>query len=378
MKKLIILAFLVVSCGVMYTQNVVHIVRLNTDSVLKDMRFFCADVVDARVNKGDVIGHVYVGGAEATARFESGFTEHLKGALTKILPPEKDKLGLVLIIRDLQISEKQGAMTKLGFCRVEIEFAKRVDTLLYSLGIFDAHIFEKGSSITSGHESRILEGLEECCRKLDETNWENTEDIIIEDINHKLVYDYKSIPPKRVYMSFAQMLIGKPLEVEKLEIKQINQSKKNPVYGLKINNLDAPRDAIFVSDSENIYIRFSKFNFKKSTLVGKYIYFRGKFQPATNSEVDIAVAIGAAYVMAAVITGILTDVAVVSVGGESANEPPINGLVLDTETGQLKGLTDYFIVNITKQYPEIFKEYRASKRNLEAKENVIKQLNSKF
>lgn len=376
MKKLVLFIVLIISSWVVYAQNVVHIIRLNPDSALKNIRFSFSEVLDARTNKCDEIGCVYVGNANATARFESEFIYHLKTTLAKMLPQEEGKLGLVIIIRDLEISEKIEYSGKLGFCRVEIEFAKRVDMMLYSLGIFDAHIIANGADITSGHEKRILLALEECFRKLDETNWENSKEFIIEDIHHKLVYDYKSIPPKGAYLSFNQMIRGTPLDTVTLNIRQYNTSQKNPVYAIKSNKTDLPKKVQFVSDGENIYLHFSKYEFAKSTLVGKYIYFRGKFQPTSNSEIDLAT--GAAYVAAGIITGILTGIVIVSNGGSTGSNVPINGLVLDTETGQLKGLTDYYIVSITKLYPEILKEYRASKRNLEAKENVIKKLNAKF
>ena len=373
MKKLVLVVFLMIE-SIVYAQNVVHIIRLNPDSALKSIRFSCLEVLDARTNKENI--GVGIGKANAIAQFEGSFIEHLKTTLAKILPQEEGKLGLIVIIRDLEISEKTEGTSNQGFCRVEIEFAKKVDTLLHSLGIFDAHIVSKGSDITSSHDKRILLGLEECFRKLDETNWENAKEFIIEDINHQWVYDYKSIPPKGVYLSYQQMVRRTPLDSVELKIKQLNDSKKNPVYNVKINKTDNPKQIQFVSDGESIYIRSNRYQFIKSTLLGKYIYFRGKFQTRSNSEIDLAT--GAAYVMAGVITGILAGIVIVPTGGESGSNTPINGLVIETETGQLKGLTDFYIVNITKPFPEILKEYRASKRNLEAKENVIKQLNSKF
>jgi hypothetical protein len=374
MKKLALFIVLIISSWVGYSQNVVHIIRLNPDSALRDIRFSCLEVLDARTNKENI--GFPIGNANAVAQFEGSFVGHLKSTFDKILPQEEGKLGLIVIIRDLEISEKTEGTSNQGFCRVEIEFAKKVDTLLHSLGIFDAHIVSKGSDITSSHDKRILLGLEECFRKLDETNWENAKKFIIEDIDHQWVYDYKNIPPKGVYLSYQQMVRRTPLDSVELKIKQLNDSKKNPVYNVKINKTDNPKQIQFVSDGESIYIRSNRYQFIKSTLLGKYIYFRGKFQTRSNSEIDLAT--GAAYVMAGVITGILTGIVIVPIGDSTGSNTPINGLVIETETGQLKGLTDFYIVNITKPFPEILKEYRASKRNLEAKENVIKQLNSKF
>lgn len=362
MKKLALFIVLIISSWVVYAQNVVHVIRLNPDSALKNIRFSCLEVLDARTNKEN-IGSA-IGNANAVAQIEGDFTGHLKTTLDKMLPQEEGKLGLIVIFRDIEISEKTESSSKLGLCKIEIEFAKRVDTTLYSLGVFDAHIIGKGADVTKSHESRIILGLEECFRKLDETNWENAKEFIIEDIHHKLVYDYKRIPPKGAYPSFEQMVRGTPLDNAELKIKQVNQSDKNPAYNVKVNKTDNPQHIRFVSDGENVYIRTNKYHFVKSRFHGKYIYFQGSLPSSIDPNM------GVSFYFA---TGLL-GAALVSAGSSSS----MSGIVLETETGNIKGVTDYYIVNVTKPFPEILKEYRASKRNLEAKENVIKQLNSKF
>ncbi|MCB9175022.1 MAG: hypothetical protein H6589_10475 [Flavobacteriales bacterium] len=374
MRKHILLFLLIIGSISIHAQDVIHFIRLNPDSALNNIRFSCLDVLDARTNTENIGNSI--GPAGAVAQLEGGFTESLKTTLLKMLPQQENKLGLVFIIRELEISERVDEINSFGFCNLEIEFAKKVDTLLFSLGVFDAHIVSKGLKITDSHDKRILMALEECVLKLDQTNWENAQEILIDDIHHKLVYDYKSVPPKGAYLNFQSMLRRTPIDSNELQIRQYNASKKNPIYAIKSNNTDLPKNVQFASDGENIYLHISKYEFAKSTVIGKYIYFQGKFPPTTNPEIDAAAAAG--FVVAGVITGILTGVVFLPAGGGSGNNAPINGLVLDTETGQLKGLTDYNLVNYTKPYPEILKEYRSSKRNLEAKENVIKQLNAKF
>lgn len=347
----------------MYSQEAVHIVRLEPLFSLKDIRFSCLEVLDARTNKNH-IGHIQLGSVPAIAQLEDDFTDHLTKTFFKLLPNDNEKQGLVFIIRDLEITEKQIPMSEQGFCRVEIEFAKKIDTSLFSLGVFEAHAFERGTGITSGHERRILQCLEACFRKLDETNWESSKGQFIQDIHKQYVYDYKNIPPIGVYFSFKQMVRGIPQDSVEIKIKQVNESKKYPTYNIKVNNKDNPKDVMFVSDGEYIYLRINQFNFVKSLVHGKYVYFQGRLPVSFDDG------IGFSFYMA---TGLL-GMTLVSGGGGSS----MSGIVLETETGNVKGVTDYYIVNATKPYPEILKEYRASKRNLEAKENVIKQLNAKF
>lgn len=370
MKKIVFLIFITIS-SIAYAQNIVHVIKLNPDSTLKNRRFSCLEVMDARINKEN-IGSA-IGNANAIAQLAGDFVSHLTTTINKMLPQDEGKPRLIIIVRNLSISEKTESTEKLAFCKVEIEFAKKVDSTLYSLGVFDANIIGKGNDVTNFHDKRILLALEECFKKLDETNWENAKEFIIEDIHRKLMYDFKTVPPEGAYFNFEQMVRRIPVDTFKIDIRQYNSSQKNPIYAAKSNKIDLPREIQYVSDGENIYLHFSKYEFAKSTFLGKYIYFRGKFQPFSNTEINLAS--GAAYVAAGIITGVLGGFVIIPTGNSNA---PINGLVLDTETGELKGLTDYYITNITKSYPEIFKEYRASKRNLEAKEMVIKKLNSKF
>ena len=63
--------------------------------------------------------------------------------------------------------------------------------------------------------------------------------------------------------------------------------------------------------------------------------------------------------------------------GTSTNTT-IKGVVIDTETGSLKFVTNMYLYKITKPYPLMLKEYRKSKRKLADKEKVIFELNAKF
>ena len=61
-----------------------------------------------------------------------------------------------------------------------------------------------------------------------------------------------------------------------------------------------------------------------------------------------------------------------------ATNNTIKGVVLDTETDELKVVTDMFLHTLTKPYPLMLKEYRKSKRRPDDKRKVIEALNSKF
>ena len=53
-------------------------------------------------------------------------------------------------------------------------------------------------------------------------------------------------------------------------------------------------------------------------------------------------------------------------------------IILSTETGYVKVVGDRTLFNLLKPFPEIYKNYRRSKRKLADKEAAIVELNKKF
>jgi len=68
----------------------------------------------------------------------------------------------------------------------------------------------------------------------------------------------------------------------------------------------------------------------------------------------------------------------INLGDQSSVNIKVKGIVIDTDNGNLKFVTDKYLYGLIKEYPSILKEYRTSKRKLADKEKVIMQLNAKY
>jgi len=364
----------VLGCNLLgYSQGSEVIVELTPDSALKIIGFSSLRVVDARFSK-DNIGYLSrgIGNNKKRVKFPNDFKKHLEETISFLLPDKKDKPKLVLIFRDLIVSENIGTQNQYGYCNMEIEFAKQVDTLLYSLGTIKANVNEKNFYINKTHGKRILMALEDCFRKFDKTKWKNSEGILIGDINNNIVYDYKTIPPKGVYLSYNQMTRRSPLDSIGFEINQTRKSKKFVSYRIDFKKMVNPKLVQFVSDGRNIYMHANRTKFLRCGSYGKYIYFQGSVPITTKTDKVIHLYTGLGPV------GLVGGLLFSATQDDSNTNTTTKGVVIDTETGSLHIVTDNYLYKITKQFPLFLKEYRKSKRKLNDKLKVIIELNSKY
>jgi hypothetical protein len=138
MKNIFIILFTFIAVIQTNAQNDEYSISLTPDSSFENLRFSCGEIIDARRNKEN-IGFVYrVFKGQVSAQLPGGILFPLKKTFDQITPINKKKL--VFIIRYLYISENTAPHVEQTFCKIEFEFAKRIDTNLYSLGIFDSHI----------------------------------------------------------------------------------------------------------------------------------------------------------------------------------------------------------------------------------------------
>ncbi|PCI98358.1 MAG: hypothetical protein COB15_05980 [Flavobacteriales bacterium] len=354
MKLLTIILFLI-AFNQSNAQKDDYIISLVPNSVLESLHFSCSEVIDARHNKQN-IGFVYKDFVkkQVPAQLEGEFTSHLKKTFDKLIPNKETQL--VFIIRYLFIAEVTAPQTEQAFCKIEIEFAKRIDTNLISLGIFDSHIVSGSTNIkTINHSKKILKGFEECIQKFNKTNWENQEGILIEDINQKYNYDIENVPPKGIYLSYGQLARKQPLTDTSFKISSHNTTKTNQYYNIEFKNIDS-KYVQYVSNDTNIYLRFNNNSiFIKSKHHGKYIYFSNKIP--TNAS-----------------RGHFFGYS----GGLILNTERKKAIILNTKTGRVKVVGDLTLFKLLKPYPEILKKYRKSKRKLADKEKAIIELNAKF
>ncbi|MGB0882241.1 MAG: hypothetical protein ACPGSO_04765 [Vicingaceae bacterium] len=365
MKKLLILILAVFTFEISNAQFLSIAIELKPDSQITDLDFSCTKVIDGRINKNS-IGQIYRDRKKIEIHFINEFTEHIKDATDFILPdsPEKDKL--VLIFKELSVFEKSDVTGKYGTCNVKIEVAKQIDSSLYSLGTFNSSTTDTKGNIQYTHGRRIIKSIKECLRKFNETDWKNTAGELIEREDSVLSFDYTSIPPKGIYLSYNQLCNKSPIDSLNFDMILSNNSKQFPTYKAEMNNTLIKEQAIFISDGKSLYMRSNQTQFVKAISFGKYIYFQGKI--ATKSK-------SSEYIPAAAIGGGLIGVAIFTT---ASNNTKAGGVVLETETGQLKIVTDLYLLRITEPFPLMLKAYRKSRRKLDDKRDVLVKLNSMY
>ena len=373
MKKILAsISFILFICSQSKASDL--IIELAPTSATVGVNFSCLKVIDARDNK-DNLGFVTRGlkNNDSKVIFPSKFKEYLELTINKLLPKNPDNPKLVILFRNLVVSENIGTMNQYGYCNLEVEFARQTDSLLYSLGTFQANIIENNNTIKYSHGKRILQALEECFTKFDKSDWKTNNGILIQNIDSNIIFDYKTVPPKGVYLNYSQMIRKAPLDSINFEIKQVKETNKFISYEIDFKSDINTELVQFISDGNSVYIHSNSKQYLKSREFGKYIYFQGKFPVSSNpDQVIFLVGVGAVGGLAG---GLLFSLALDAASNSNAT---VKGIVLNTEKGIIKPLTDYYLVEIAREFPELLKEYRNSKRDLADKENLIIKLNSKF
>ncbi|MBQ21413.1 MAG: hypothetical protein CMD31_11710 [Flavobacteriales bacterium] len=344
---------------------------LSPDTILSEIGFSCLKVIDKRDFK-DNIGVVSrgLGKNNTQIHLSDNFEAHLTETINKLIP-ENNTPSLLLVFHNLKVSENIGTMNQYGYCDIEIEFLKQIDTLLYSLGTISHSVYENSFHVETTHNQRVLQALQKCLMKFNNTDWKKKSGILIEDFEKEMIFDYKNVPPKGVYFSYTQMIRKSPLNSIDFKVVEAKQTKKLETYSIDFENKINTKLIQFISDGENIYIQTTNNQYLKSKYFGKYIYFYGRVPITTNSDPTI-------YLFVGLVGGLTGGIVFAAFDDGVSTNTSIKGAVLDTEKGTINFVTDRCLYEITKPYPEILKEYRYSNRKITDKEDVIIKLNSKY
>lgn len=386
MKKIISLLIIVISFAVVHAQMPNTVVEINTDTVFSNFNFSIDSIIDTRADKYH-IGYVTrgVGFNNSKVIFKDKSPYFLKQFVESIIP-KKANSKYVLIIRNLTVSEEIGTMNQYGYCNLELDFAQKADTTLYSLGTFYANIGENSQRTKYTHNKRILSAFYNCF-----TQFENSK----KQINHKQVLhyaddsirlDYKNLPPVGSYLNYNQMKRKAPFDTTLFKIARAKETKKYVTYNIELKELLNPNTVNFYCDGKAIYMRTNRTQFIKSECFGKYIYFQGRV-PTNSSNTDInnrknpkqgfnpnkAIIYGGSTI--GIAAALLTGTGFIIYGTGNNSEPTTNmtvkGVVINTESEELKFVTDNYLYKITKEHPGMLTEYRKSRRKLSDKKAVI-------
>ncbi len=360
LKKLLTITCLLLFATISHAQNKEHTVVLNQNIVPVETNFVCSEVIDKRLIK-DNIGFAQkgLGNRKVIAKLDGDIEEVIKNNANKIILEDEKPDNIIFIIHELTVSERTTAMSERGMCIMEIEFVKRVDSTYYSLGTFSDEIEEGGMDVTKKHGKRISKCLKNCIIDFTESDWMNNrlkEEIDIEE-EIFYAYDYKVIPPKGMYSSFAKMGKGEPMEEFEKTFQRIRESGYIQQYFLKaVDRENKNKKVMFVSDGEGVYMHASRYcyqnHFIKARHIGKYIYFEDQF---SNANATVAF-------------GLL--------GAAMSNKK--RAIILDTTNGEVSLLTEAKLYAIAEGQKEIIQEYKKSKKKMKNREIALMKLNKKY
>ena len=257
--KQLFLIIIVFSVFNAYSQTETHSIELGIKQPVVNTDINCIKIIDKRLVKSN-IGFVQKGLAnrKVAAVFPKDFSTYLQEQINTLITDNPNQEDLVLIFHELNISERTGSVSEKGFCRMEIEFARQKDALLYSLGSFRADIEEKSVDVTNRHYFRIIASLMICIEKFNATDWKNKEGELIE-VDKPVEYDYANIPKKGLYDSFSAMGRGVAIPDGKVVFKPQKRKKKYSSYFLVPESNQGNKRVLFISDGKDIYVN-SKLN----------------------------------------------------------------------------------------------------------------------
>lgn len=342
-------------------QSDVHYIKLKRPAFpIDELEFRYLKVIDGRrdtTNLGYVnkILHKNPLRTQLKGGLESSIKNLLDDMLNQVIT-ERPKF--VFIFHEIQILESLTSSTQHGYCKVELEIARKTDGQLYSLGIFEAEANNRKIDVTWSHGKRIRRAIKKCLKTFNETDWENNQGELIDATAIPYTYDYKSIPPQGLYRSFGELAQKKALKGLEFDLEKVIASEKyDDQYFLILEKEELADQIRYISDGTHIYLYAGKLaqksTFLKAVHQGRYWLFVTRY---SIPEIGI-------------VFGLFEEIA--SYKGRI--------VYFDTQTKKLRKLNDFKIIQLTKMdHPEIFEAYKKSKRKLKDRKEVIIKLNEKY
>lgn len=208
--------------------------------------------------------------------------------------------------------------------------------------------------VTSKHDERMKKVLQDCLNKYMKTS-DTDETAFVFDSNQsiktKMIAD---VPIKGVYLTYADVLNGKPIDVTKFEI-----TNKKKFYLLNKATNSGDLNYYGFSDGENFYINVSKYasskHYAKTEIISGKYYIENVIYKSNN-----AIAIGAMFGLIGVVIASATS---------DASIP----MLIDCYTGQPSFLSNNEMKVILSSYPELLKEFKDGNKSSGDKKDIIKK-----
>lgn len=330
-----------------------------------NVNFRCAKVIDNRLIQSN-IGYKEKGAGDLRVplALPDTFDIYMKEVFRRLLwTSDKSKEQLVIIFHDLNISEQSVELSEKGVINIKMEFAREIDSTLYSLGHSEIRIEEVSKNVSKTHSDNLKSGIIKCLQDFSSSDWQNKEGKKIQlKSNDKSILDAKNVVQPGLYPSLYTLAKQEPLPGIDYSLKYVYG--EFPHYLLQDENKKKFKFRIdWICDNSSIYINALKYSsskyFVKSKLIGRYIYFEDIFTYSSGPGIVAGSAaaglIGGAIVAAATTIG--------------------RGLILDTKSGEITVLTMENMKKLLSEYPEIKEVYYNSKKNLSDKMEAIKSIN---
>ncbi|MEM1136384.1 MAG: hypothetical protein AAGI07_11145 [Bacteroidota bacterium] len=354
-QVLLPIAFIILSMSA-YSQGRVYLITLKPNQNI-EKEFYVSEVIDYRPNKEN-IGIAYKGlfNDKVPAKFGEDFEIHLTKTFKALLPRSETKIPLIVRVRKLFVSEQESHLYELGRCEVELEFLRRKDSALYTLGSFSSITEKKGLDLTDTHHKRIVEALIDCIDQFSNSDWTNRSGELVITDNKEIKYNFDAKIPlnQGLYLSFSSISDNTPINDIEYDIKLIKQTKKIERYQVYHKGTKKRVKDIFgFSDGEFIYLNASSFTssnyYVKSKMIGRYIYFEDEFH---LPEMGLTLGI---------------------IGTLASTE--YRGIILDTKSGIIKVLTIEDMKLFLSNEPELLARYKKSDKSIEIVREIISEMN---
>lgn len=325
--------------------------KATVDPISTDFQF--SEILDKRVIR-DNIGYVQKGLAnkKVPAVFEKSLETSLGVLLDEIIVPVDPVTSLSCIIHEFTVSELTTFNTEKGICRISMEIARKKGSSYYSLGTFYAEVEEGRMDATKSHINRICAVLQRCLLDFNLSGWRESEGYLIDLSVYTGNCQLAEIPEPGIYSSLNAICGGLPGEPLAHSLVSID-FKKADRYELVSSGDSNTRNAMFVSDGEDIYMHASRYSYQdyfiKAIARGRYLYFED-FTSSSPSLSEVSP-----------VGGLLTT--------------SVRGIIVDTSTGKISILTDGFMEKLVEDHPSIGPFYNQSKKELSDKKRVILELN---
>ena len=357
MKKILIL-LLVLSSSILYSQNNVkyHTVSLNdkNDKPI-EFDFYVEKVYDGRQFKEN-IGTVQKGAfnAKVLANFEKPFTDELYDYLTVVCPIQENKKKISIRINDLYVSELTRSFSETGYATIVLDVMEQKNGINYIVGTYSSSVESNGMDVTNKHDERLKKALQNCLIDYSKTDKNNMSSILF-DSNQNVDRTIVATPLKGIYLTYVDVLNNKPLDDSNFSI-----SNKYDRFFLT-NNLTKLEELNYYgfSDGKDFFINVSKYArdryYAKTEIIGNKYYIENVLYNPNN-----AIAMGAMFG--------LIGVAIASAASDSSVP-----MLIDCYSGQPSFLSNGEIKTMLLPYPDLFKEYKGSKKNNDDKKNILKK-----